>query len=252
VADSSNVNPGNLVAGAGIPDGTSVVSISSLTGSLAESGVGTSGGSGYVAGDVLAVVQGSASGGILQVESVDQNGQVLSFNPDPVSTGTGYSVAGNLSTTGGTGNGCLVNVTAVSPSVTLSAAPTMTQDAASITVWNAPKIAVVVMQLYVALASASLVQARWLSMWPMAMALYVAHFCTLYANSGGDQNSTLGQIASQGLATGILVSESAGDVSDSFQPVQGLESWGAWNLTTFGQQLATFAKGIGSGPMLVY
>jgi hypothetical protein len=59
-------------------------------------------------------------------------------------------------------------------------------------------------------------------------------------------------VAAAGLAGGIQTSKSVGDVSVSYQVLTSLESWGAWNLTRFGQLLATMAKVIGSGPMLIW
>jgi len=122
----------------------------------------------------------------------------------------------------------------------------------SLTIWNAPPIPFAVITAYLYLATASLVQARWQEQWVLAVALYVAHFLTLYARSDGDPNSSVGRIAAQGLATGIAVAKSVGDVSVSYQPVQGLENWASWNLTQYGQMLATMAKVIGSGPMLAW
>lgn len=60
------------------------------------------------------------------------------------------------------------------------------------------------------------------------------------------------QVAAQGLAGGIQTSKSVGDVSVSYQVLTSLEDWGAWNLTTYGQQLATMAKVVGSGPMVIW
>lgn len=60
------------------------------------------------------------------------------------------------------------------------------------------------------------------------------------------------QIAAQGLAGGIQTSKSVGDVSVSYQPLESLADWGAWNLTKYGQQLATMAAVIGSGPMVIW
>jgi hypothetical protein len=89
-------------------------------------------------------------------------------------------------------------------------------------------------------------------MWTVGMGLMVSHFLTLYARSDGNPNSNIGQIAAQGVATGIQVSKAAGDVTVSYQPVQGIEDWGAYNLTTYGQQLATLALGIGAGAVLAW
>lgn len=60
------------------------------------------------------------------------------------------------------------------------------------------------------------------------------------------------QIAAQGLAGGIQTSKSVGDVSVGYQVLTALEDWGAWNLTSYGQQLATMARVIGSGPALIW
>lgn len=122
----------------------------------------------------------------------------------------------------------------------------------ALTVWNAPAIPFVIIAAYIFLASASLVQARWQEMWQVAMGLYVAHFLTLYARADGNPSSTIGQIAAQGLSLGIQTAKSVGDVSVAYQPVTGLEDWGAWTTTIYGEQLAQFAKAVGSGPMLVY
>ncbi len=60
------------------------------------------------------------------------------------------------------------------------------------------------------------------------------------------------QIAAQGLAGGIQTSKSVGDVSVSYQTLDSLKDWGQWNLTKYGQMLATVAKTMGSGPMVVW
>ena len=121
-----------------------------------------------------------------------------------------------------------------------------------IVVWNATTVPVAVVAMFINLASAHLVQARWQDTWLVAMGWFVAHFLTLYAKSDGNPNSTTGQIAAQGLASGIQVSKSVGDVSVSYTPVSGLDDWAAWNLTSYGQLLATMAKLIGAGPMMLY
>lgn len=60
------------------------------------------------------------------------------------------------------------------------------------------------------------------------------------------------QIAAQGLAGGIQTSKSVGDVSVGYQALTALEDWGAWNLTSYGQLLATMARVMGSGPMVIW
>jgi hypothetical protein len=192
---------------------------------------GTAAGSGYIVNDVLAVVQPDASGGTVKVIAVDGSGGIVSISI--LTGGTGYSVANGLTTTGGTGSGATVNVTAISSYTSLIPQP--------------------VLQLYINLASASLSQARWLDNWPMGMALFIAHYATLYLRSEGSVGTTAQQIASSGLAIGLKVSQAAGDVSQTQEYMTtGWESWGSWNLTTYGQQLITIANIVGIGTMYVY
>jgi hypothetical protein len=109
----------------------------------------------------------------------------------------------------------------------------------------------IVLQMYINLASASMMQARWLDMWPMAMAEFIAHYCTLYLRSAGDPNSTPGKIAASGLQKGITVSKSAGGVSSTMQFADWMNEWGDFAKTDHGSRLITWAKSIGSGPILV-
>ena len=109
-----------------------------------------------------------------------------------------------------------------------------------------------VIQAYINLASSCLVQARWLEMWPVAMSWFVAHFLTLYLASEGNAGSTPGAVARSGLGLGVIVSQSAGDVSKSIEPPDLGEFSGSWGTTVYGQQFATAAKAIGAGGMLIY
>lgn len=71
--------------------------------------VGDSGGTGYVVGDLVTVVQGGGSGGQVTVEAVS-GGVVTAVSPSTF-PGTGYALANNLATTGGTGTGLTVDIT---------------------------------------------------------------------------------------------------------------------------------------------
>jgi hypothetical protein len=154
------------------------------------------------------------------------------------------------------GNGIPDNtfIASITPntSITLTNPATITATQSPLVIWNATAVPVPVLLAFIALASASLVQPRWLDTWLVAMGWFVAHFATLYARSDGNPNSTPGQIASQGLAGGIQISKQAGDVSVSYATLQGIENWGAFNLTVYGQQLVTMARIIGMGPMMLY
>ena len=109
-----------------------------------------------------------------------------------------------------------------------------------------------VLQMYINLATASLQFARWQDSWLFGMALFVAHYATLYLRSEGSPGTTAQQIASSGLALGLATSKSAGDVSLGFQYLTGWENWGSWNLTLYGQQLISMANIIGMGGMYIY
>lgn len=184
-------------------------------------------GSGYQVGDLLTVVQADASKGILNVLAVN-SGVPTQYGVS--SGGAGYSVATGLATTGGHGTGALIDILSIAPFY--------------------GKLPQVVLQAYINLASASLQMAKWQASWPIAMAYYVAHFATLYLQSEANPTSDAGQIAQSGLGKGIAVSKAAGDVSVSYETVIDQE-WGAWNLTSYGQQLVTLAKVVGMGAMYV-
>lgn len=130
---------------------------------------------------------------------------------------------------------------------TLSNNATATVSGEKVAVYMSPVLPLIVIAMYITLASASLVQARWQEMWQYAMALYIAHYCTLYLRSEGNPGSTAGQIANSGLEKGVMVSRGTGPLSASIQLPSGLEEWGAWTQTTYGAQLATLANTMGSG-----
>jgi len=87
-----------------------------VNGALSKVGVTVSSpGSGYKRGDILEV-RGTGSGGKVEVFDVDdKNGAVtiVQLSPDG-SSGSKYSVATNVETTGGSGKGATVNITALS------------------------------------------------------------------------------------------------------------------------------------------
>jgi hypothetical protein len=134
--------------------------------------------------------------------------------------------------------------------ITISQAATATGNN-QLSVYTAPLVPIVVIQVYLNLAYASLMSSRWRELWSVAMGLYIAHFVTLWLQSEGNPVTTPGQAAAQGMARGITVSKSVGDVGVSYQPLAALEGWAAWNLTVYGQQLATFARVVGAGAVYV-
>jgi hypothetical protein len=70
-------------------------------------------GTGYTAGDYLTILQSGASIGVVQVLTVTTGGVVATISSSTI--GIGYSVASALTTSGGTGSGCKVNITVVTP-----------------------------------------------------------------------------------------------------------------------------------------
>lgn len=117
-------------------------------------------------------------------------------------------------------------------------------------VWPVPEV---VLTVYLNLASACLAYERWQDSWAFAMGLFIAHYATLYLQSSASVGDSKSKIASAGISKGIQASKSVGDVSVSYQMiVTGWESWGAWNLTLFGQQFITMAQVVGMGPVYVW
>ena len=145
----------------------------------------------------------------------------------------------------------IIGVDSVAKTITLSLNVSATGPS-TLSVYTAPFAPIQVFNVYIALASASVMQERWCEAWQLGMALFIAHFLTLWMKSEGGTYVNAGQAAAAGLAQGIMVSKSAGPVSVGYQTIQGLESWAAWNLTTYGQSFATLAKCVGMGPILVY
>lgn len=74
--------------------------------------VGTGGGTGYVVGDIVGVVFAGASNGYLQVSAATA-GVVTALQTIIGQQGTSYAVESGLTTTGGTGTGLDVNITAI-------------------------------------------------------------------------------------------------------------------------------------------
>ncbi|HEY3987947.1 MAG TPA: DUF4054 domain-containing protein [Acidobacteriaceae bacterium] len=130
--------------------------------------------------------------------------------------------------------------------------PATASGSISANVYLTPLVPVPVVNAFVALASACLVQARYQELWPVAMGWFIAHFLTLYLDTDGNPAATAATAAAQGAAKGIMTANSAGDVSVSYQALEGLDGWAAWTLTKYGQQFATVAKMIGSGSMYIW
>lgn len=104
-------------------------------------------------------------------------------------------------------------------------------------------------------ANRSISENRWHSQRKMAVCLYVAHFATLWLKtSAGMEGANPAIIANKGNSNSNISSKSVGGVSVSYGAAEGssdLGGYGSWKETLFGQQLATMAKLVGAGMMVV-
>lgn len=75
-------------------------------------------GTGYVVGDQVTVTQGGASHGVLTVSTIGGGGAVTGLTTSIGNQGTGYATATALVTSGGTGTGLEVDITAVGETLT--------------------------------------------------------------------------------------------------------------------------------------
>ncbi len=111
-----------------------------------------------------------------------------------------------------------------------------------------------VIQAYLTLANASVIQARWLDAWSVGMANFIAHFCELYLMASTPTGASAKAVVAAGEARGLKTGKSAGDVSvnvDFNAIAQDLGGWAAWKLTIYGQQFATMGKLMGMGGAVV-
>jgi hypothetical protein len=98
--------------------------------------------------------------------------------------------------------------------------------------------------VFLAEANARLKESRWHSQWRFGMCNYIAHKATLYLQAVNDAS-----------AAGVVSSQSVGDVSISYDTAaiaQDLVGFGDLKATVFGQQLASAAKMLGKGGMMVW
>lgn len=165
------------------------------------------------------------------------------------------SVAGLLTGQYVTGAGIAAGATVLSvtgSAVKLSLPCTASGGPVQVTIYTAPIVPAAVINAYIYLATSSIFMARWGEMWyALAMPLFIAHYLTLWAQGQSSPNSNAAQLAASGLAIGIKTSKSAGDVSVGVTAVL-IDGYGSWNLTLFGQELATLASVVGSGSALIW
>ncbi len=110
------------------------------------------------------------------------------------------------------------------------------------------------LQKFLSIANSSLSSSKYGEAWRYCMGLFMAHFCTMFLSS------TKGSSTPQGILAGaqpvmLQSSKSVGDVSESFDTgsaTEDFKGFGSLKMTTYGQQLITFAKMAGMGGAYVW
>lgn len=100
----------------------------------------------------------------------------------------------------------------------------------------------------------SVLPSRWGSMWRYAAGLYVAHFASIYLRTYNPDTLNGLQSAAASQPVGAVKTAAMGDTSISYDNssiTAGMEKWGEWNATQYGQQLVTMARLVGMGGMYV-
>lgn len=170
-----------------------------------------------------------------------------------VSSTTGLTVGALIAAPGVPDGSTISAINAGANTVTINNNTTAASSGVSATAYPNPLVPIGILNAYIYLATSSLVQNRYMEMWSAVMAMFIAHYCTLWLQSQATTpNANAVQVATSGLALGIKTAKAAGNVSAGLTPLNDLEGWGTFQLTIYGQQFATIAKVIGSMPMLLY
>ena len=135
--------------------------------------------------------------------------------------------------------------------LTVTAGNPAIANGTTLTVYQTPFVPLVVISVYLNLAQASVMFSRYQEAWPLCMALFVAHYLTLFMRTESGPNLTAGEVAASGLTKGILISRHAGDVGAQSQLISSYEQWGAWTETQYGEQFITLARATNIGPIWV-
>lgn len=180
--------------------------------------------------------------------TLDGTTGVVSAVSDLTGLATGQLVAG-------TGIQCGSVIQSVNPLVStlVLSLPTTASGVQTLSIYSTSSVPLCLLNAYIYLATSSIIQVRYQEMWSYCMALYIAHYLTLWLRTqAGGPGTSGGSIASAGLAMGIQISKHVGDVSNASQPLKIPEEFGTYALTIYGQQLATIGMAVGSGPVWCY
>lgn len=144
------------------------------------------------------------------------------------------------------------SIDTVHNTITMSNNALASSSSTSLVIYTAPLLPLVAILSFVNLALASLSSCRYFEAWTTAMALFIAHYCTMYMRTeSGYQSFTQSQAVISGLTKGINVSQAAGDVSKTAKLLDGYDEFGAWRETQYGELLITLARSISCGPIWV-
>lgn len=113
-----------------------------------------------------------------------------------------------------------------------------------------------VLDQFIAMANTVVLEARWFEQWKFGMALFIAHWLTLYLQSAnGGPDATAAQVIGAAQVRGLQTSKSVDSLSVSYDVnvlVQGIEGWGMWKSTSYGMQFITIARMLGKGGMYIW
>lgn len=114
----------------------------------------------------------------------------------------------------------------------------------------------IIVNEYINMAKDAIQKGRWGAKWKMAMGLYIAHYLTLYLKSyvPASEENDVNSASTSGSISGNVSSATEGDQSISYDNnsiTEGTQQWGAWNATTYGQQLVTEARLLGLGGSVI-
>ena len=102
-----------------------------------------------------------------------------------------------------------------------------------------------VLNMFYTIADAALKEKRYKKSWKYMMCLYIAHLATLYLQTAGDVDDSKSKVLASVLPKGIATSKSVDGLSISYDFMDmgsDLAGYGTFKLTSFGQQLITYAK----------
>jgi len=106
------------------------------------------------------------------------------------------------------------------------------------------------LDMFVDYANSSVLPSRWGSTWRYAAGLYVAHYSAMYLKTYSEGSVTPGIVAAKSQPSGTVKRANMGDTQieyDNTAVTLGMEKWGEWNATLYGQQLIAQARFVGLG-----